>query len=430
MDEETWKESFVQVLDGVERIGSVSTGKALSFAPPKLKVNGLDDEHVAFPLLQRQAIQLRDLAEASPFGKGSQTLVDRSVRKSWEIDASKITVGGSTWSTTLKKVVDDCCDDLGVDPAVKPNVQSHLYKLLLYEKGDFFKPHQDSEKEKGMFGTLTLQLPSLFEGGALVIRHKGEKHVYDCSGQESEETCFCTAFYGDCEHEILPTTSGWRLCLIYNLVVSPATVQPSAALAVGDVEELRHLAEAWSDCCPFDMQGYLLEHDYTETNFDMLKGRDKHVVNLLRAAKDSHGKPLFDVYVLLLEKYDRGQPEYDDPNDMGEIIETKISSYSVHHMDEDDSEDESENEDYTDTIYDAFDPDLHMLNDCEISEEFPDDPERKEYEGYQGNWGPTLEFWFYKGVVVFLPAKRSSSPPHKKARTSSGGADDPITLSD
>jgi len=40
------------------------------------------------------------------------------------------------------------------------DIAASLYKLLIYKEGDFFLPHKDSEKEKGMFGTLIIGLPA------------------------------------------------------------------------------------------------------------------------------------------------------------------------------------------------------------------------------------------------------------------------------
>jgi hypothetical protein len=55
---------------------------------------------------------------------------------------------------------------------VAENISAQLYKLLLYEKGAFFKPHKDSEKTPGMFGTLVICLSSAHEGGDIVLTHK------------------------------------------------------------------------------------------------------------------------------------------------------------------------------------------------------------------------------------------------------------------
>ncbi|CAN0450803.1 unnamed protein product, partial [Hapterophycus canaliculatus] len=41
-----------------------------------------------------------------------------------------------------------------------------------YESGGHFRPHKDTEKEAGMFGTLVVQLPTAsgHEGGTLLVR--------------------------------------------------------------------------------------------------------------------------------------------------------------------------------------------------------------------------------------------------------------------
>lgn len=48
---------------------------------------------------------------------------------------------------------------------------AHLYKLLVYEKGGFFLPHRDGEKLDRMVATLVIVLPSIHEGGALILSH-------------------------------------------------------------------------------------------------------------------------------------------------------------------------------------------------------------------------------------------------------------------
>jgi hypothetical protein len=40
---------------------------------------------------------------------------------------------------------------------------------LIYKEGDFFLPHKDSEKAKGMFGSLVIGLPAKHKSGELVI---------------------------------------------------------------------------------------------------------------------------------------------------------------------------------------------------------------------------------------------------------------------
>lgn len=62
-------------------------------------------------------------------------------------------------------------------------LEALLYKLLLYETDGHFRTHRDTKKEKGMFATLVLQLPTEdeFQGGSLVVKHKDSSKTFNCS---------------------------------------------------------------------------------------------------------------------------------------------------------------------------------------------------------------------------------------------------------
>lgn len=90
------------------------------------------------------------------------------------------------------------------------------YKLLIYEPGGHFKLHQDTEKEPGMFATLIVQLPSAFQGGALVVHNQGRVNRHEFA--EGSEFCVkYAAHYADCEHALEEVTSGHRLAVVYSL---------------------------------------------------------------------------------------------------------------------------------------------------------------------------------------------------------------------
>jgi hypothetical protein len=107
-----------------------------------------------------------------------------------QVDASQVRIG-SSWQPVLQKAVAQISQQLGLTdsststttaaPAV--NVEARLYKLLLYEQGGHFSAHQDTEKERGMIGTLVVQLPCAggHTGGALTVRHKGKSHTHEFS---------------------------------------------------------------------------------------------------------------------------------------------------------------------------------------------------------------------------------------------------------
>jgi hypothetical protein len=75
--------------------------------------------------------------------------------------------------------------------------------------GQFFVPHQDSEKSYATVGTLSLILPGPSRGGALVIEHAGSKLTY----RASDRLLTFVAFYADCRHEVQTVTSGYRVWL-------------------------------------------------------------------------------------------------------------------------------------------------------------------------------------------------------------------------
>ena len=320
LDLDEWKEELNDALDCITKRGEYCTGKDITSKVPRFQpsitVDGLNDDNepLAFPLPSSQAAMLRSVADKAPFGKGLDTVLDESVRKAWQIDADKVHFADEVqWQSVLNGIVSDAVSSLGM--TYNNNVRAHLYKMLLYEKGGFFKKHKDTEKEKGMFGTLIIQLPSTFTGGALVIEHAGEKKTFDFSSK-SREGIFATAFYADCEHELLPVESGWRICLAYNLVIAQNGTTnnnrplPTANDVTAQQKEFKSLTSNWTKLCDHPL-GYRLEHNYTETNLHLanLKGRDREVVEFLRGSPDQNGDPLFVVCMMLIEKHEWGAPE-------------------------------------------------------------------------------------------------------------------------
>lgn len=190
-----------------------------------------------------------------------------------------------------------------------------LYKLLLYQKGSFFKKHRDSEKEDRMFATLVIQLPSKFNGGELIVSHDGKFKKIDFSSKDAEANEFSTfysVFYCDCEHEILPVTEGFRLCLIYNMIAGDKNSIPVAPKSNLLELELKALFDTW------DVPGkiiYALKHQYTQKSllFDNLKTSDETIANILKNLSET-SFPL-DIYLVIFEKASSGSAmdgDYDE----------------------------------------------------------------------------------------------------------------------
>ena len=57
-----------------------------------------------------------------------------------------------------------------------------------------------------------------------MVRHAGQERIIDFGSKDLYQIHYA-AFFADCEHELLPVRSGYRLALIYNLIgqVRPST---------------------------------------------------------------------------------------------------------------------------------------------------------------------------------------------------------------
>lgn len=290
-------------LADVRRAGDFFTTGVFDWRAPLLSVDGIGP--LALPLLEAQAKQLIGVGDLAPYGRREETLVDPTVRNSWQIDAKRVRIRGARWDEALSGVVARAAEGLGVESAV----EAVFYKLLVYEPGGFFLDHRDTEKCPGMFGTLIIAPPGIFEGGELVVRHREREARLDLKSSDPAEAWFA-AFYADCRHEVRPVESGYRLVLIYNLRKSGAGDTPEPPLYDEEARSAAALLAHW----PEDGQTpekiiFPLEHAYTpaELSFTALKGADQAAAKTLHAAARGAG---CDLHLALLTIEESGGAEY------------------------------------------------------------------------------------------------------------------------
>jgi hypothetical protein len=85
VDSEQFVEDLRECLDDVQFEGSFSSFHSFSnYVNPGLHI--ADYGSVGLPLSVRDAEAIARICSPSPFGKGSSTLIDTSVRKTWELD--------------------------------------------------------------------------------------------------------------------------------------------------------------------------------------------------------------------------------------------------------------------------------------------------------------------------------------------------------
>ena len=159
-------QELAALLAQVRRPGDFYATGTVDIHPPRLEVEGVGP--IALPLLPSQAEQVITVAERAPYGRGTETLVDTDVRRTWQVGAEQVQISGRMWAQDLSTMVAEAAAGLGVSGSV----EAEFYKLLVYDTGSFFVRHRDSEKVPGMFATLVIVLPSDFSGGELVVRHK------------------------------------------------------------------------------------------------------------------------------------------------------------------------------------------------------------------------------------------------------------------
>ncbi len=289
-DDTTRLASFEAALGGRERGGSVAAAGRVQVPRPTRATAA--PGVLSLPLRPDQLSALVASASRAPYGRGDATLHDDTVRRTWQLAPEAVEVLHPAWTeTSLPAITSAAARALGVDGAVTANP----YKLLVYEPGDFFVAHRDTEKEPGMFATLVVALPSAHTGGELVIEHEGEQFKADLRAVSLSGLSWA-AFYTDCLHHLEPIRTGHRVCLVYNLVCegplrapTPLAARRSAALALTELAAAPALPGE-DGHVPWKIVR-ILEHHYTPASLgeDSLKGRDAAVAAALRGAAEDTG---------------------------------------------------------------------------------------------------------------------------------------------
>ncbi|RXW22517.1 hypothetical protein EST38_g3330 [Candolleomyces aberdarensis] len=322
---------------------------------PGLSIEGIGP--IGLPLTDRDANLIISVASQAPFGKGEQTLIQRSVRDTWEIDPTKLTFRNPEWMPYVDKLASTTIwKGLDVAPYTS-RPRCEFYKLLLYQTGFHFLPHQDTSKSDGMFATVIIVLPSSFEGGEVHLSHAGKNAVIDLS-QVSEFKSSVLAWYTDVIHEVKPVKSGYRLALSYNLIqTSPNAPIPFLPDMQGMIQDVRRVLRKWKDGKfePINFENssfetrrkwapviaYILSHKYSERDLKSgapsLKGSDAQLVGqLLPIAKDMGftvcvGKLTYTRQGRWMFDADESVPEYDE-EDGPDIVRYDMESYEITHL--------------------------------------------------------------------------------------------------
>ncbi|MEZ5085911.1 MAG: 2OG-Fe(II) oxygenase [Tessaracoccus sp.] len=396
----TPREKLSQLLLGSDQTTSHSASVTLPADRLVLSIEGIG--RVGLPINAPQAKKLVAAARPAHFGKGEETLLDASVRDTWEITPDQVTLSGDHWEPALTAALEELSGQLGIPENAR--LRPELHSMLVYGKGQFFAAHQDSEKHDDMVATLVLSLPSTHTGGDLVIDDNGAQKVY----KGSRHDLVLVAFYADRRHEVKLVRTGTRVTLTFNLLLEAASEQGPR----GPLDQAKALIRAhfttptqlytWDTPTLPGRLVLLLDHEYSQRSLTAkrLKGQDAERVALLTAAAEATDCEWALAQCEIQETRDavysggyRGRYEYfdDDKDDMeaGDLIDdsTALTWWA-------DAEAGGE-----------IQLSVEEREICVVTPSAQLTPYASEYEGFMGNYGNTFDRWYRRGALVIWPTE-------------------------
>ena len=263
--------------------GTLDSWPLISVLPRESGAWSGDPILVKAPLVfESEQAALIEASDVAPHGQKDKTVVDTSIRNVRVVEPSRLSFWGgedSGWLTGAALPRKKIATQLGLDP---DGIGFVLDKMLVYPEGSFFLAHKDTIKAPGMVATLVVTLPSIYEGGEVIVRHPvdtSKAHTY----HGSEYGATWTVWFSDCLHEIKVLASGFRVALAYAVTIADglpacnlATVPPYLQDLGVALTELGD--ETWDVVLP-------LEHKnqrYARSN-SRFKGKDRALLASLVA---------------------------------------------------------------------------------------------------------------------------------------------------
>ena len=133
-------------------------------------------------------------------------------RNYWEFTPDQFTFENANFESTLDSVIKSVKQDLKCE-----GTAAILQKLVISAEGSHFGSNHKDLSNKEDFGTLIIQLPSLFTGSSLTVDYDNETETVEFDCEESKYRMVYSAFYANCTYEVTPIESGYQFTLIYKL---------------------------------------------------------------------------------------------------------------------------------------------------------------------------------------------------------------------
>jgi hypothetical protein len=204
--------------------------------------------------------------------------------------------GGDEWDTCLHRIVHQACRLLGFTDERFENlgIRADLKQMLLYQNWEQIAASQsgggnkDASSASGLFGKLVVQVPSKSSEGEVTVEHQGLSKRFKLLSTD----------------RVAPSID-LPLVMVFDLVRPSRTQIPAHSHNLFTEAQLQALVAEWRNQPVGNRLGYQLGYQYKPGNFDIaaLKGHDSVVFQTVTSAKTPTGAPLFDVHLLLMERY-------------------------------------------------------------------------------------------------------------------------------
>ncbi|KAE8228377.1 hypothetical protein CF326_g6693 [Tilletia indica] len=260
---------------------------------PGLFIEGVG--HVALPILS--SFQAEAIAPASQDQVRSEAFE--------EVEASKVRFENPEWQRGINKTIEMVASQLGLPHTT---LSAQLCGLKLFRRSNTPTRQQGRREHPNHFCTLIIQLPSLREGGNVLV-HKPDNRspkVYSLGDDEEESARYGCSFAlrdAEAEFSITPIKHGYSLFLEYAVLwpksESKSTPIPrlNSTLKANVAEVLSRIAQ--DKRVIVHLLDQIYEDSISQTN---LKSKDLTLISTLQEASDAMGAA---GYVFYLAKASR-----------------------------------------------------------------------------------------------------------------------------
>ena len=97
-------------LAAVRRPGDFYVRGVLETPMPRAEIEGVGV--ISFPIPDSQIKDMVKHAERAPYGRGSETILDTSVRNAWQLAPTKVRIGGKSWERPFQHILSTVTDRL------------------------------------------------------------------------------------------------------------------------------------------------------------------------------------------------------------------------------------------------------------------------------------------------------------------------------